>query len=269
MNALDPATDRLDAGAIAAALGHCAAQVAVEVRARCGSTNSELIERTSSGSHALLLAADAQSAGRGRRGRRWISPPGAGATFSILRRMSGGPGTLAGLSLAVGVAAARALRGLGVAEAALKWPNDLLVRGAKLGGVLIETRPCGRDTTAVVGIGINCHGAPALAGGLRRRVAVLDEFMRPPPARSAVIGAVAREVLAALDTFERAGLAAFAEDWRALHAYEGSRLRVRLRDGRTCSGIASGLAPDGALQLRTRSGLRAIADGSVLSARAP
>jgi BirA family biotin operon repressor/biotin-[acetyl-CoA-carboxylase] ligase len=258
--------DALEAQAIAARLGR--AEVAVEVTGRCDSTNARLLARAFAENRAVLLAAEEQTAGRGRRGRRWRSARGDGATFSILRRMRCAPSALAGLSLAMGVAVARALRSLGARTTALKWPNDLLVGDAKLGGILVETRQQGSETAAVIGIGINCRAAPALAVRLRRRIAALDSVLRPPVARNALIGTVAREVLGALEAFERSGLAAFVEDWRRLHALEGRRLRVRLADGRSLTGVASGLARDGALRLRTRAGLRAISGGRILAARA-
>ena len=240
----------------------------VRVVDRCTSTNALLlVEKTDL---PILLAAEEQTAGRGQRGRYWRSAPGAGATFSILRRMRCAPRNLAGLSLAVGVAAARALRAMGAADVALKWPNDLLAGGAlhaKLGGILIETRIQGREIAAVVGIGINCRPVRKLGVQLRRSLTSLDSLVRPAPARNAVIGAVAREVLAALEDFERAGLPAFAEAWRSLHAHEGRQLRVRLAGGRTVSGIADGLAPGGALRLRTRRGTREVANGRIISAR--
>ena len=243
--------------------------VEVRVIERCASTNAVLMAERSG--HPVLLAAEEQTAGRGQRGRRWRSARGAGATFSILRRMRCAPQLLAGLSLAVGVAAARALRSLGAGEVTLKWPNDLLAggsnAGAKLGGILIETRVQGREIWAVVGIGINCRPVRALGARLRRSVSALDELLRPAPARNAVIGAVAREVLAALEAYEHSGLPAFSEAWRALHAHEGRRLRVRLADGRTVSGIAAGIAPTGALRLRTRAGTREVASGRIIGKR--
>ena len=234
----------------------------------CTSTNAVLLAGKYSAP--VLLAAEAQTAGRGRRGRKWHSAPGAGATFSILRRMRCAPQVLAGMSLAVGVAAARALRALGAAEVSLKWPNDLLAggrhAGAKLGGILIETRVQGEQVLAAVGIGINCRPVRGLAGRLRRQVTSVDEQVQPAPSRNRVIEAVAREILAALAAYERLGLAGFAEEWRALHEYEGRRLRVRLADGRSVSGIAAGLAPSGALRLRTRGGMRDVADGRIVAA---
>ena len=235
------------------------------VVARCGSTNAELLALGDAGP--LLLAAEAQTAGRGRRGRRWRSAPGTGATFSILRRLRCAPAALSGLSLAVGVAAARALRALGAGEVQVKWPNDLVTGGAKLGGILVETRASGGETIAVVGIGINCHDDPSLAQRLRRRVAALDQAIRPAPSRNRVIEAVAREVLPALELFERAGLAPFVAEWTALHAHEGERLRVRLADGRTLSGEARGIAASGALRIATARGMREIASGRIVQGR--
>ncbi|MBI1943599.1 MAG: biotin--[acetyl-CoA-carboxylase] ligase [Betaproteobacteria bacterium] len=238
----------------------------IRVLERCTSTNAVLLAEDAA--HPVLLAAEVQTGGRGRRGRKWHSAPGAGATFSILRRMRCAARRLSGLSLAVGVAAARALRALGAGAVALKWPNDLLVGEAKLGGILIETRQQGSATSVVVGIGINCRRRPAQGARLRRRAISLEALLRPAPARNAVIAAVAREVLRALEAFERSGLPGFVDDWRALHAHEGQRLRVRLDDGHSVSGFADGVAPDGALRLRTRSGTREVSSGRVVSARA-
>jgi BirA family biotin operon repressor/biotin-[acetyl-CoA-carboxylase] ligase len=173
----------------------------VRVVRRCTSTNALLLAEAPP--HPVLLAAETQTAGRGRRGRRWRSAPGASATFSIARRMRCAPGALVGLPLAVGAAAARALRALGARGVALKWPNDLMARKRKLGGILIETRsPSPALVQAVVGIGINCRPQPRLAARLGRGVAALDELTARPVSRARVIGAVARAVLAALEKWE-------------------------------------------------------------------
>src|SRR3954463_2455586 len=152
----------------------------VEVRrvARCGSTNSVLLKERDL-AVPVLLVADEQTAGRGRRGRRWRSPPGSGITFSLARRIRRPTRELAALSLVAGVAVTRALRLAGVARAELKWPNDLLAGGAKLGGILVETRVSGREALAVFGIGINLRGGADLTRHLRRAVASLDQFIVP------------------------------------------------------------------------------------------
>jgi BirA family biotin operon repressor/biotin-[acetyl-CoA-carboxylase] ligase len=229
----------------------------IEVRKieRCGSTNAVLLAE---GKPGVLLAADEQTAGRGRRGRRWHSAPGGGVTFSLAVEIKR---SFAGLSLVAGVATARALRALGVEQAALKWPNDLLVEGAKLGGILVETR--GR--LAVIGIGINCRRDPALEARLRRPIAALEQFVTVD--RERVIERIATSLLEALGRFAAHGLEPLRGEWERLHAHAGKRLCVRLPGGRTLTGLARGVDRDGALRLETRSGVRAVSSGTVVSAR--
>jgi BirA family biotin operon repressor/biotin-[acetyl-CoA-carboxylase] ligase len=179
----------------------------IRVVRRCTSTNALLLADALAAAQArpVLLAAEAQSAGRGRRGRRWHCEPGAGVTFSIARRMRCTPQALVGLPLAIGAAAARALRSLGARGVALKWPNDLMARRRKLGGILIETRSLAAGITwVVVGIGINCRPQPRLAARLGRGIAALGELTPRPVSRNAVVGAVARAVMGALDDWESA-----------------------------------------------------------------
>lgn len=250
--------DRLKAGAIRVP------GVDVRVVERCASTNAVLLAEPLQ--RPALLAANVQSAGRGRRGRRWHSPPGCGALFSLGLPLARPARELAGLSIVAGVAAVRALRALGALEAALKWPNDLLLDGAKLGGILVETRTQGAGSAAVIGIGVNWRRTPGLAARLRRGVAALEDALQPLPPRNDVIGALAREVLRALRAFDAAGFEPFRSGWDAVHAYAGRALRVRLADGRVFAGVAAGLALDGALQLRTRTGLRTVRNGRVAPA---
>jgi BirA family biotin operon repressor/biotin-[acetyl-CoA-carboxylase] ligase len=172
---------------------------------------------------------------------------------------------LAGLSLAAGVAAARALRALGARDVALKWPNDLFAHGAKLGGVLVETRALATGTLVVVGIGLNCRTHPGLGARLRRKVAALEELLDPLPPRSALAARIAAELLDVLEAFDASGLETLRGEWEAMNAYAGRRLRVRLGDGRTLAGLAAGIAADGALRLRTRAGVRELHSGRIVS----
>jgi len=245
----------------------------VEVRhvARCTSTNSVLLAEAQESARQgaerpVLLVAAEQTAGRGRRGRRWHGAPGEGLTFSLALRVRRPVRELAALSLVAGVAAASALRACGIARAALKWPNDLMVDGAKLGGILVETRSDRRATLAVIGIGINLRGADALAARLRRRVTAVERYVAPDA--DALLAAVAAALLEALAAFEARGFEALRGAWEALDAHAGQRVRLRLADGRSLSGVAAGLAEDGALRIRTRAGLRAVHSARLVSARA-
>jgi BirA family biotin operon repressor/biotin-[acetyl-CoA-carboxylase] ligase len=233
---------------------------------RCGSTNSVLLAEKGLARPVLLLA-DVQTAGRGRRGRRWHSAPGAGLTFSLAVALRRPLRELAALPLVAGVAVARALHSLGVARAALKWPNDIVVDGAKLGGILVETKSLGGAVKAVIGIGINLRGAGELETRLRRPVAALERFI-PVPDRETLAGAIAQALLESLAAFEARGLDAVRAEWDRLDAHAGQKLRVRLADGRVLTGVANGLESDGALRLATRGGMRAVRSGRVISARA-
>lgn len=243
--------DKLDAAAIGIP------GVRVRVVGQCPSTNTALLDERPAG--AVLLAAEAQTAGRGRRGRRWHAVPGRSITFSLGRTVRRPLRELAGLSLVAGVAAARALRALG-APVRLKWPNDLLAGGAKLGGILVETRS---PSYAVIGIGINYLAEEAVARRVRRPLASLAEVLDPLPSRNTVIAGIGRALVTALDAFEARGLDSVREEWLSLDAYAGLRLRLRTADGRSVTGIAGGLAEDGGLVLRTRGGLRAFRSGTV------
>ena len=243
--------DRLHAAAIAIP------GVEVRVVERCSSTNDLLLREVPE--TPLLIAAEEQTAGRGRRGRRWHSAPGAGITFSLGRRIARPVRELAALSLVAGVAATRALRALGAHQAALKWPNDLVVDGAKLGGILVETR----SSHAVIGIGINCRSDATVEARVGRRLAYLNSSV----ARNEVIRRIAVALVEAIDQFEKNGLDTLRAEWEAMHAYAGQKLRVRLADGRTLSGTAAGLGADGSLQLHTRQGMRSVTSGRVVSAR--
>ena len=241
--------DSLDAAAIALP------GVEVRVVERCASTNEILSEDIAG---PVLLAAEEQTAGRGRRGRRWISPRGAGITFSLAAPVRRPAREFAGLSLVAGVAVARALRALGV-PAALKWPNDLVLGEAKLGGILVETR----GPLAAIGVGLNNRRVPALERAVARPLAFLEL-----EDRNQVIREITSSLMDVLVQFERLGLDAVRSEWQALDAHAGKRLRVRLADGSVLSGINEGLALDGALRLATHRGPREVRSGRVVSSRA-
>ena len=265
--------DFLDADRIRASLLGSARALAVGVLDACASTNTVLLDGASLESPRLLLAEE-QTAGRGRRGRRWISGVGDALTLSLRRRVARPLRDLPALSLVSGVAASRALRALGASAVGLKWPNDLVVAEAggsakaKLGGILVETRQQGARITTVIGIGINVRESRRVHASLPRRVASLEQLLAPLPSRNALAAALANELCAALDAFERAGFGAAQREWEALHAYAGERMRVRLANGRVLDGTADGLDERGALRLRTRTGMHAVHSGRVVTARA-
>jgi BirA family biotin operon repressor/biotin-[acetyl-CoA-carboxylase] ligase len=121
---------------------------------------------------------------------------------------------LAALPLVAGVAVARALHSLGVGRAALKWPNDIVVDGAKLGGILVETKSLGGAVKAVIGVGLNLRCAGELKTRLRRPVAALEQFVAVPDTET-LAGGLAQALLESLAAFEARGLDAMRAEWGA------------------------------------------------------
>lgn len=259
--------DSLDAGNIQCELTAKGESVLVEVVPRCASTNAELLDRDAAGVPVVLLT-DEQTAGRGRRGRRWHASPGAAIMFSMRWEFDAQPARLGGLSLAVGVSVAKTLHRLGARDVGLKWPNDLLASmaagGAKLGGILIETRSSSTCLAAVIGVGLNYRRMPGLDARLKRRVASLDESIEPLPERNDVAIALVADLVPSLRLFSSAGFEPFRAQWEALHSNQGEAMRIRTSHGRVIAGIADGVAADGALLLRTRKGVQSIYSGTVV-----
>src|SRR5882672_1609855 len=219
------------------------------------STNSRLLGNASPPpGQADACLTELQHAGRGRRGRRWIAPFGAGVALSVAWTFSDGAGALAALSLGVGVAVARALERAGARGVTLKWPNDIWLRDRKLGGVLIELRAeASGPAHVVIGVGVNVDLPAAArreieAGGVR--VAAVADACAAVPSRNLVAGAILDELLSMLGQFEREGFAAFRDAWTALDALSGRPARVLL--GRTVIlGTSRGVDEEGALLLDT------------------
>ncbi|MBS3959903.1 MAG: biotin--[acetyl-CoA-carboxylase] ligase [Xanthomonadaceae bacterium] len=222
-----------------------------------------------------VFLADHQHAGRGRRGRAWRSPPGATLALSVLRAFDLPLPALAPLGLAAAVAVAAALRDAGIAGIGLKWPNDLVVGAAKLGGLLVEVRVATPRPALVLGLGLNRELPPGF---------VLDQPCTDLARQGLVIGSqdLARRVLdallPALARFEAEGFAPFAAEWPTFDVLSGQRVRVHGGHGGQVhaghggqvhaghggqEGLALGLAADGGLRVRHDDGERVHHAGEV------
>jgi BirA family biotin operon repressor/biotin-[acetyl-CoA-carboxylase] ligase len=230
------------------------------------STNTALLERANPASGtAEVLLAEYQSAGRGRRGRTWLAPPGGAICLSMSWTFREVPQDLGALGLVIGVCALRALRRHGVGVS-LKWPNDLLIEGRKLGGVLIDLRAESAGAACVViGIGINVAlGAPLLRQITASGTTATDlaSVVQPVPARNALAAALVSACVDGLVEFERRGLKPFIEEWRAADALRGRAVSVSGADG-IARGVARGIDLRGALIVETSQGLRRFISGDV------
>lgn len=258
--------DLLDAAAITAALPPPvrAGLARLELAWSLDSTNSELLRRPLPAQGSAVLLAERQTGGRGRRGRSWVSPLAAHVYLSLARRFEGGLAQMGGLSLVAGIAAAEAMRALGVAACGLKWPNDLWVEGRKLGGLLVEgAGEAGGPARAVIGLGINVRMPAAQAAGIDQPWTDLRGCLQPLPSRNVVVAAVLERLLPALDCFATQGLAPFLPRWQALDLLAGAPVQVHVGSGTAVEGVAEGIAADGALCVRVDGQLRQVHAGEV------
>ena len=197
----------------------------LQVVPHIASTNSYLLELGRQNRTGVVCFAEQQSAGKGRRGRHWVSPFGSNIYLSILWRYElHGPDVLSGLSLAVGVAVVRALTSLGITGVGLKWPNDLIHQGKKLGGILIEVSgesagPC----YAVVGLGLNVHLAASQASGIDQAWTDISQILGAANSlsRNRLAASLLNELLPVISQFEHTGLAAYLAEWRRYDCLNG------------------------------------------------
>ncbi|HXD38601.1 MAG TPA: biotin--[acetyl-CoA-carboxylase] ligase [Rhodanobacter sp.] len=260
----------LDPARIRAALSarHVAAMGGLEVHWQLDSTSSELQRRIATAADLSMVFAETQSAGRGRRGRTWLSPPGLNIHLSCLKRFDAGFASMSGLSLAIGVMVLRALEQLGIAGAGLKWPNDVLATEGKLAGVLVELSgeyqgPC----AAVIGVGLNLRLTAQLREQARQPVSDLATLAGgTAPDRNRVAAALVGALIDGLQTFERDGFDAFAADYARYDLLRGQPLAVSGGQG-AFEGIGDGVDGRGALLVRLPDGERRRVDSADVSVR--
>ncbi|PAS98704.1 MAG: biotin--[acetyl-CoA-carboxylase] ligase [Candidatus Dactylopiibacterium carminicum] len=217
-----PAVPPFDYLLLRETLGSFAPRFDVEHRQQCDSTNAQLL--ASPRAAGSVLVCDEQLAGRGRRGRRWVSAPGSSLTFSLLWRLPRGR-SATGLSLAVSVGIVSALETLGIEGTGLKWPNDIWLKGRKLGGVLIEALPERSNPGLVIGIGLNLRSSPGWQTEIGRTPASLDET-GPVPPRETVLAHLLKTLHVTLETFGLQGFDATQDIWNSHNALRGQQVLI-------------------------------------------
>jgi BirA family transcriptional regulator, biotin operon repressor / biotin---[acetyl-CoA-carboxylase] ligase len=206
-----------------------------------------------------LCVAGEQTSGRGRQGRRWVAPPGTALLASILLRPRTAPH---GVPIAAGLAVADAIAALGV-EVGLKWPNDVIARGAKLAGILAEVEPAaaGPGTAVVLGIGVNLRVEEFPEGASGTSLHLLLAPAPPPTARE-LLTLLLPALAARLRALESGGLAALLDGWRARAVGLGEPVVAETPAGRV-RGRAVDVDADGALLLETATGTVRLLAGDV------
>ena len=237
----------------------------LQYQAQTGSTNDDALAAARAGAPSgSVFLADHQTQGRGRRGKSWVAAPGHHLLFSILVRPGGAAPPPSALTLAVGLGVRAALAPSSLAPLGLKWPNDVLAEGRKLGGILCEGQFSGSSLSAVViGIGINVLAAPYPAE-LVPHVACLEDLASERarvPSREQLLVDLLAEVEARLDTCSRQGFAALLGEFAAHDALAGERVEVS--GGAALAGIARGVDTDGRLLVESDGLLVPVLSGTV------
>ena len=212
--------------------------------------------------------AEYQSGGRGRRGRPWLSPFGSGLCLSVSWGFTVVPPALPALSLATGVAVNRALSPLRPSGLGLKWPNDIVAGGGKLGGILVDVHgESGGPITVVIGVGINIDVPEQLRCQLSREDGLPPAGLREAGcgdelSRNALAASMIEELQAMLMEFGRSGFAGFTDEWRTFDYLRGRQVTVSA-GANTYTGTAVGIGADGALLLDENGKLRTVISGEV------
>ncbi|WP_137936922.1 biotin--[acetyl-CoA-carboxylase] ligase [Chitinivorax sp. B] len=257
--------DWLDAAQINQALGPHTTPFHLHIQDEIGSTNTVLMQQASLGApHRTILAAEQQTAGRGRLGRSWVSELGGSLAFSVLWRFQQGVSYLSGLSLAVGLALVKALQSLGIGQAGLKWPNDVLLDGRKLAGILIEVQGDSLGPScAVIGIGLNCKLSATAQANIDQVVTDLSSTLSPPVSRNLVLARILQALDDVMQTFEQKGFVALQADWQAAHLFHQQVVDLLSPAGIRRTVLVRGVDADGALIVEDAAGIERIHAGEL------
>jgi BirA family biotin operon repressor/biotin-[acetyl-CoA-carboxylase] ligase len=228
------------------------------------STNAYLLNLAKNGEQSVRAClAELQTAGRGRRGRRWVSPFGGNLYLSLLWQFDSGASQLGGLSLAVAVAVIRTLQEVGLTSAGVKWPNDILVKGRKLAGILLEISgeavgPC----SVVIGIGLNVRTPVPEMADVDQAWTDLESELGKRVSRNHLAAQLLAHLMNAVREFETQGLRAFVKEWAASDVFADSEVTLELPHGKV-QGIARGIDENGALLVVTKDGVQRFHSGEV------
>jgi BirA family biotin operon repressor/biotin-[acetyl-CoA-carboxylase] ligase len=260
VNPVDTEITALDARQISLLMSPVARQqlLKLSVLEETDSSNSALQRIPLQEQHAHAILAEQQTQGRGRRERSWYSPPGCNVYLSLGWQFPKGKLPLSLLPLVAAVCTCRALSRSGLQGHGIKWPNDILVSGAKLAGILVEMQASSQGPAhAVIGVGINVSMRQAdephqqAESTIDRRWTDLDSQMPENSegiSRNSLVAALLEELLAGLSEYQNSVFHSFAGEWAELDLLRGNTIRLQLQATSTV-GIARGISDDGGLLL--------------------
>jgi len=193
--------------------------------------------------------AETQTAGRGRRGRTWVSPLGGNVYLSQLWRFNGGPANLSGLSLAAAIAVVEAIQQLGVKDVGLKWPNDVLANGKKLAGILLEINgESNGPTNVVVGVGVNVRLPDAAREEIDQPAVSLEALLGRNIERNQFAAYLVCKLYEIYEKFSERGFPAFIDQWHEYDVYLNQKIQLSLPAGNIV-GVNRGVNQSGSLQI--------------------
>ena len=237
-----------------------------EIHDQIDSTNRYLVERSQNNAlSGSVCFAEYQTAGKGRRGRQWVSPYGSNIYLSILWRFQQGPAAISGLSLAIGVAVIRALKQHQISDIGLKWPNDIYSQGKKLGGILVEVSgetdgPC----SAVIGLGLNLFLPETQAEGITQAWTDLSKITgQSQLSRNQLAGILLNHLLPVIAEYESVGIQAYLDEWRSYDCLSGKSATLFIGQ-QQFEGIVQGIDDNGMLLIKRPDGnVQTFASGEV------
>ena len=228
------------------------------------STNRYLMDRAQNGcAPGSTCLAEMQTAGRGRRGRQWVSPLGGNIYLSQLWQFASGPASLSGLSLAAALAIVRVVREMGVTNAGVKWPNDILINGEKLAGILLEIQgESNGPTRVIVGVGLNVRLADLMAQTIDQPYTSLENHVAKPVSRNKLAARLIDELFKVYQVFDRSGFAAFVDEWLAVDVFRDKSINLKLPTG-VLNGTCRGVDIAGAIRLEHNGQVTSFPSGEV------
>ena len=229
-----------------------------------GSTNELAMKASQQGDcHGRLFLAEQQNAGRGRRGREWVSPFARNLYFSLVWRFEQGVAALEGLSLLVGLAVVRAMEKMDINGVELKWPNDLLYQNKKLAGILLEVHgEASGQCQVVIGVGINVEMSQAFSDAIDQPWTDLKTIAGDVVSRNTLLAVILNELVVCLGDFEKNGFSGLVDEWQSRHAMQNEAIILQIGQ-ELVEGVCRGVDGSGALLLQSPAGVKAYHGGEI------